>query len=79
MTRLTALIIQTNSTVFCEAIEPYIRNGKFGFYIGCIDELPSGCERPRDLISSESIYDTKEEAKLAGDQLIEEIKKLNVC
>src|ERR1017187_6693524 len=56
MTRLTAAIIQGDERVFASAFGPI--NGKYGLYVGTIDEAPSGWERPRDLLTSEPIYET---------------------
>ena len=75
MTRLTAAIIQADDRVYASAFGPI--NGKYGLYVGTIDEAPSGWERPRDLLTSEPIYETAEAAKDAAESLIRSVRNPN--
>ena len=74
MTRLTALLIQGGSEVFASSFGPI--DGKYGLYVGTLDEAPSGHKRPRPLLTSEPIYETPELAKSAADELILEVRKI---
>ena len=73
MTRLTALIIQGNDTVYASSYGPI--DGKFGLYIGMMDESPSGSQRPRDLLTSEPIYPTAVAAKAAAIKIIADVRR----
>lgn len=72
MTRLTALFIQNDSQVYGTSFGPV--DGKFGAYIGTWDETPSGCSRPRHLLTSEPIYATADEAKTAAEKIIADVR-----
>lgn len=72
MTRLTAILIAQDPEVYSSSYGPI--NGKFGLYIGTLEETPSGCKRPRDLLTSEPIYDSAAAAQGAGDSIIASVK-----
>lgn len=72
MTRLTALLLATDPGVHSAAFGPI--EGKYGLYVGTIDETPSGCGRLRTLLTSEPVYESAEAAKAAADALIAEAK-----
>ena len=72
MTRLTAIIIQGDDNVSGSSYGPV--DGKFGLYVGTVDHSPSGCERPRPLLTSEPIYSTAEEARKAAENVIAETR-----
>lgn len=59
-----------------EAIGPV--DGKYGLYVGTLDETPSGSQRPRDLLTSQPIYETAEAAQCAGEKLIAQIRTMDV-
>jgi hypothetical protein len=73
MTRLTAELIKNDPEVYASAFGPD-EAGKFGLYIGTFSESPSGWKRPRDLLTSEPIYDTAEAAKLAGEKVLTDVR-----
>lgn len=73
MTRLTAIIIAGNDSAYASSYGPI--DGKFGLYISMIDEAPSGFQRPRDLLTSEPIYETSDLAKSAGDAIISKVRE----
>lgn len=75
MTRLTIALIVGNNSVYASFYGPV--NGKFGLYIGMMDESPSGFKRPRDLVTSEPIYDSSKSAESAAKKLIKQIRKDN--
>jgi len=72
MTRLTAAIIANDPEVFASCFGPV--DGMYGLYIGTLDETPSGCKRPRDLISSEPIYSSKGKAIAAAQEIIDGLR-----
>jgi hypothetical protein len=49
--------------------------GKFGVYVGMMDESPSGYQRPRDLLTSKPIYNSAEEAKGEAERILAGIKE----
>ena len=57
MTRLTAMLIQGDPEVYASSFGPI--DGKYGLYVGTLDEAPSGHKRPRDLLTSEAVYPTR--------------------
>lgn len=69
MTRMTALIIQTDPQVYATALGP-MPNGLYGVYIGTYDESPSGFPRPRVLLTSDGEFVTSDEAIAYGESLI---------
>ena len=71
MTILTAMIIQSDPEVYASSYGP--SEGRYGFYIGTLDEAPSGHKRPRTLLTSAAIYETSEAAKSAAEQVIREV------
>lgn len=73
MNRLTAAIIANDENVYASFFGPV--DGKFGLYIGTMDEAPSGHKRPRDLLSSQPIYLSQKEAKNAAQEIIDSVKK----
>lgn len=73
MTRLTAILIAGSENVYASFYGP--KDGKFGLYIDMDDETPSGCKRPRALLTSEPIYRTGPEAKKAAEDIIADVKK----
>ena len=73
MTELTRLTILGDPKVYATAFGP-TPEGMFGIYIGTIDETPSGCERPRVLLTSSGVYETAEAAMEAGQRIIREIR-----
>lgn len=72
MTRLTAMLIQNDSEVYASSFGPI--DGKYGLYVGTLDEAPSGHKRPRDLLTSEPIYMSPEEAKSAAERVIHKVR-----
>ncbi len=76
MTILTAAIIQGSDQVFASSYGPI--DGKYGIYIGTLDETPSGCSRPRDLLTSEPFYATAGEAADVGNKVIEEVRRMEL-
>jgi hypothetical protein len=74
MTRITAMLIQGDPEVYASSFGPI--DGKYGLYVGTLDEAPSGHKRPRDLLTSEPVYATAEEAKSAAEQVIKQIRGL---
>ena len=77
MTRLTAAVIQGDENVFASSYGPV--DGKFGIYVGTVDFSPSGCERPRALLTSEPTYATADEARMAADDIVAQAKQLNLA
>ncbi len=73
LTRMTARLIQDDPEAYASAYGPM--DGKYGIYIGTYDETPSGSKRPRDLLTSEPIYATAEEAKAAAEKIIQEVRE----
>jgi hypothetical protein len=73
ISRLTAVRIASDPEVYASSFGPI--EGKYGLYIGTYDEAPSGWKRPRDLMTSDPIYDTPEAAKIAGEGVIRELKQ----
>lgn len=72
MTRLTAILIAGNDTVYASSYGPV--DGKFGLYIGMTEETPSGFQRKRDLLSSNPVYLTAKAAKEAAEKIITEVR-----
>lgn len=77
MTRLTALLIQSEPEIRAQAYGPI--DGKFGIYIGSMDKSPSGLERPRPLLTSEPTYNSEDEALVAGDKIIADVRNMVVA
>ena len=71
MTLYTQMLIAENETVYASS---WPKDGKFCLYIGMMDEAPSGWQRPRDLLTSEPIYDTAIAAREAGEKIIAEVR-----
>jgi hypothetical protein len=71
MTRLTAMLLQEDPKVYASSYGPI--DGKYSLYVGTIDEAPSGFERPRDLLTSQPIYATAEEAEAAAEKVIRDV------
>ena len=71
ISRLTALTIQ-NRNVRCEAGGPTKDEGK---YVGWV---MLDVQRWHPLFSTQPIYDTKEEAVKAMEEIVEEIRKMDV-
>ena len=76
MTRLTAILIQSDPEIIAQAFGPLA--GKFGIYIGTMDKSPSGCNRPRALLTSEAIYNTEAEAIAAGTKALADIRAMDL-
>lgn len=76
MTRLTAILIQQDENVYASAYGPV--EGKFGMYIGTLDESPSGNMRLRGLLTSNPEYASADEAQAAGVKIIAECRSLTV-
>lgn len=70
MTRLTQMIIQEDPNVYASSYGPV--EGKFGLYVGTVDYSPSGCERPRTLLTSKPIYETAEAAQIVAAAILAE-------
>jgi hypothetical protein len=66
-------LIRCDERVYASSYGPV--DGKFGLYIGTVNESPSGWERPRDLLTSEPKYASAEEAKKAAESIIEELRR----
>lgn len=73
MTRMTALTIEHDPRVCATAIGP-MPNGLYGVYIGTYDESPSGCTRPKVLLTSDGEFKTAEEAIEYGETLIRNVR-----
>jgi hypothetical protein len=72
MTRMTALIIQTDPSVF---VEPYNEiDNDWGFVIMRNHKTPSDCDRFLPLLSSNCVYDSPEAAVADGNRIIQAIK-----
>ena len=71
MTRYTQILIAEHDSVFASS---FPQNGKFCAYIGMMDRKPSGWEFPRDLLTSEPIYNDAEAAKDAAKKIIADVK-----
>jgi hypothetical protein len=67
MTNLTLMLLQRDD-VYGSSYGP--TEGKFGLYVGFMDESPSESPRPRTLLTSEPIYETAEAAKAAAEDVI---------
>jgi hypothetical protein len=77
MTRLTAVLIKLadeDGTLILSTYTAY--PGCVGFYIGTMEETPSGYERPRDLVSSKPVYLLPAHALLAARMTVDEVKAL---
>ncbi len=72
MTRITALLIAEDPNVAAGAWGPV--DGKFGVYIGTMDESPSGNMRPRALLTSKTIYATAAEAQAEAERVLAEAR-----
>jgi hypothetical protein len=75
MTQLTAIMIIEDENVVASSYGPV--DGKFGLYIGTVAFSPSGCERPRPLLTSDPIYATAEEARTAAETIVAKTKASN--
>jgi hypothetical protein len=73
ISRLTAAIIRDDPEVYASSYGPF--KDKFGLYIGTYSRSPSGFPRPRDLITSDPVYTSPEEAQQAATAIIESIKR----
>lgn len=74
VTRITALILRSDENVFVSHTGP--DQESFGIYIGTYDESPSGCKRPRTLITSRPVYPSADAAEAAGQELIAAVKAM---
>jgi hypothetical protein len=72
VTLLTATLIANDPEVFASCYGPM--DGKYGLYIGTLDEMPSGCKRPRDLVSSEPVYLSTAKAISAAQGIIDGLR-----
>jgi hypothetical protein len=72
VTRITALLISADPSVYASAWGPL--EGKWGVYIGTMDESPSGNMRPRHLLTSRAVYATAEEAQAEAERLLAEAR-----
>ena len=72
---ITALIIQNNPEVYCEAGGPVEEGPEKGKYVGWI-MLERGKWHP--LLNTEPIFSTKEEALAAMEQTVADIKALDL-
>jgi hypothetical protein len=72
MTRLMALWIKHSENL---EILAYESEGRYGYYIGTLDQNPCGCKRIRPLVMSKSIYDTREDAIAAAHTLVKETRE----
>lgn len=70
---LTVLLIKGNEITACAG-----KDKDTGKYVGTawmMDESPSGCKRPRLLVSTPAIYGTEQEAVESMEQMVKEIKQ----
>ena len=74
ISRLTAVLIINDPEVYAASYGPF--NGKFGLYVGTMNYSPSGQPRPRDLVTSEAVYESAEEAKRAAELVIQTIRTM---
>ena len=72
MTLLTKAMIAVDERVYAGSI---LAGGQYAMYVGTYDESPSGCTRPRPMLTSRAIYQTSEEAVQAGKDLIAKVKE----
>lgn len=72
MTRITAHIIANDPGVYASSYGPV--DGKYGIYIGTLEETPSGHKRPRLLLTSKAIYESHETAQQAAEETLREAK-----
>ncbi len=73
MTRLTAFLITADDPNLSVSFYGPV-DGAFGIYIGTMDESPSGCPRPRPLLTSKPLYQTAEAATFFAKQLVTEAR-----
>lgn len=71
MTRLTQIILASDPNL---VVSSYEKDGKFGIYIGTMDETPSGSKRPRSLLTSDPIFPTAEAAQSAAQNVVDQAK-----
>lgn len=80
ISRLTAMLIQNNEVEVCGGGPAKFNSehpewqGKYAGFVMMMDRSPSGCCRPRMLLSTDPIYETEQAAQQAMKEVVDTIR-----